>query len=52
MIVKTYIVRKYFCFDAVLFNFLFIKESKKKVSQVPKNIKQLNSFNTDKNAAY
>ncbi len=43
VIVKTYIVRKY-VFFAVIFNFIFIKESKQKV--VPKNnIKQHNSFN-------
>ncbi len=28
----------------LFFNFLLIKESKKKVTQVPKNIKQHNSF--------
>ncbi len=38
--------------NAVLFNFLFIKDSKKKVLQVPKNIKQHNSFNTDNKSAY
>ncbi len=33
-----------FWINAILFNFLLIKESKKKVTQVPKNIKQHNSF--------
>ncbi len=39
--------------NSVLFNFLFIEESKKKVSHVPKNnIKQHNSFNTDNKSVY
>ncbi len=32
--------------------FLFIEESKKKVLQVTKNIKQHKSFNTDNKSAY
>ncbi len=32
--------------------FLFIEESKKNILQVPKNIKQHNSFNTDNKSAY
>ncbi len=36
----------------MLFFCLFIKKSKKKVSQVPKNNKQHNSFNTDNKSAY
>ncbi len=46
------VVVKTIWINAVLLNFLFIKESKKVVSQVPKNIKQHNSFNTDDKSTY
>ncbi len=52
---KDYIVRKDLHFEQMLlfFNFVFIKESKKKVSHVPKNnMKQHNSFNTDNKSAF
>ncbi len=38
VIVKTYIVRKDFYFEQILFFLTLIKESKKKVSHVPKKI--------------
>ncbi len=41
-----------FWINAVLFNVVLFKESKKKVSHVPKTIKQHNSFNTHDKSAY
>ncbi len=51
VIVKTYVVRKDFHFEQILlfFNFVFIKESKKKV---PKNNIKQHSFKTDYKSAY
>ncbi len=55
VIVKTYIVRKYFNFEQMLLflTLYFKKKSKKIVSHVPKNnIKQHNTFNTHNKSAY
>ncbi len=38
--------------NAVIFNYLFTKESKEKVSQVCKRFKQHNSSNIDNKSAY
>ncbi len=52
-IVKTYIVWKDIYSEQMqFFFFVFIKASKKKVSRVPKNMKQHNSINTHNKSAY